>query len=165
MRSQKINRNHIIKIIQKEKRMEKFALTVMVAVSLMASGCGQEQKPEATKSGSVESQAQGLVQQVQAVSQEAKQEVAPAIEQAKADLGGAANAMVDQAKDLLAKAQEMVNNGKFNEAINFAQQVLSIDPNNIDAKNIIETAKTKLAQMAQDKAGELKTGLTNALGN
>lgn len=165
MRPQKINRNHIIKIIQKEKRMEKFALTVMVAVSLMASGCGQEQKPEAAKSGSVEIQAQGLVQQVQAVSQEAKQEVAPAIEQAKADLGGAANAMVDQAKDLLAKAQEMVNNGKFNEAINFAQQVLSIDPNNIDAKNIIETAKTKLAQMAQDKAGELKTGLTNALGN
>lgn len=141
--------------------MEKIVLTMMVAVSLMASGCGQEQKTVAKEPGAVESQAASLSQQIQEVAQEA----APAVEQAQADLGGAANAMVDQAKTLLAQAQDMVNSGKFNEAINFAQQVLNIDPNNIDAKNIIETAKAKIAQLAQDKAGELKTGLTNALGN
>lgn len=134
---------------------------MMVAVSLMASGCGQEQKTVATEPGAVEGQAASLSQQIQEVAQEA----APAVEQAQADLGGAANVMVDQAKTLLAQAQDMVNSGKFNEAINFAQQVLNIDPNNIDAKNIIETAKAKIAQLAQDKAGELKTGLTNALGN
>lgn len=141
--------------------MEKFALTIMVAVGLMASGCGQQQDTAATKPVAVEEQAQGLVQQVQAVTQEA----APVAVQAQQDLGNAASAMADKAKTLLAQAQEMINNGKFNEAINFAQQVLSFDPNNIDAKNIIETAKTKIAQLAQDKAGELKTGLTNVLGN
>lgn len=145
--------------------MEKIVLTMMVAVSLMASGCGQEQKTVATDPGAVEGQASSLSQQIQAVAQEAVQEAAPAVEQAQAELGGAANAMVDQAKTLLAQAQDMVNSGKFNEAINFAQQVLNIDPNNIDAKNIIETAKAKIAQLAQDKAGELKTGLTDALGN
>lgn len=132
----------------------------MVAVGLMASGCGQ-QDTAATKPAAVEGQAQGLVQQVQAVAQEAE----PVAAQAQQDLGNAASAMASQAKDLLAKAQEMINTGKFNEAINFAQQVLSFDPNNIDAKNIIETAKAKIAQLAQDKAGELKTGLSNALGN
>ena len=138
--------------------MEKIILAVIVAGGLMVSGCGkQQEQATSTQSASLEKQAQGL-------SEDAKE----AAEQGKKDAAKAANNVVNQVKELLAKAKTMIDNGKFDEAINLAQQALNIDPNNIDAKNIIETAKAKLAQMAQQKAGELKSGLTNklnALGN
>ena len=126
----------------------------------MASGCGkQEQQPVST-----ETQAQGMAEQAKEVSQEGAQTVS----QVQENVQAAANGVVEQAQTLLAQAKELVNSGKFDEAIAMAQKVLSMDPNNIDAKNIIETAKAKLAAMAQQKAGELKNDLTNkinALGN
>lgn len=143
--------------------MEKFILVVMVAGSLMASGCGKQQE-QAAAPASMETQAQGMVEQAKDASQEVVQAVAPVQEEAQ----NAANAMMDKAKGFLAQAQELVANGKFEEAIAMAQKVLSLDPNNMDAKNIIETAKAKIMEMAQQKAGDLKNGLAdkmNALGN
>ena len=146
--------------------MEKMLLSIMVVGSLMAAGCTQQQdKAVSTEPATaVETQAQGLVQQATEVTQQAAEAVAPV----KEEVQNVANAAVDQAKDLLAKAQELVANGKFEEAIAMAQKVLNVDPNNIDAKNIIETAKAKITEMAQQKAGELKSDVANklnALGN
>lgn len=146
--------------------MERFILAVMVAGSLMASGCSkqQDQASAPAQPASMETQVQGMVEKAKDVSQEAAQAVAPVQQEAQ----NAANAMLDQVKDLLAKAQEMAASGKFEEAIAMAQKVLSIDPNNIDAKNIIETSKAKIMEVAQEKAGALKNGLSdkmNALGN
>lgn len=146
--------------------MDKMLLSIVVAGSLFAAGCTQQSEKAATSepAAAVESQAQGLAQQAT----EATQQVAEAVAPVKEEVQNVANAAVDQAKDLLAKAQEMIANGKFEEAVAMAQKVLSIDPNNIDAKNIIETAKAKITEIAQQKAGDLKNDVTNklnALGN
>ncbi len=146
--------------------MEKMLLTMAVVGSLMAAGCTQQQEKAASTepAAAVEAQVQDMAQQATETTQKAADAVAPVQQEAQ----NAANAMMDQAKELLAKAQDLVANGKFEEAIAMAQKVLSMDPNNIDAKNIIESAKAKIAEMAQQKAGELKEGVANklnALGN
>jgi tetratricopeptide (TPR) repeat protein len=152
--------------IQKENKMKRFILTVMIAGSLMASGCSKQQEQAAAPAqpASMETQAQGMVEQAKDASQEAAQAAASVQQEAQ----NAANAMMDQAKGLLAQAQELVASGKFEEAIATAQKVLNIDPNNMDAKKIIETAKAKIMEVAQEKAAALKNDLSNkmnALGN
>jgi len=75
-----------------------------------------------------------------------------------------ASETVQKAQTLLAQAREYLNQGKFEQAITVAQNVLSFDPQNLDAKKIIEMAQAKIKALAEQKAGELKTGLMNNLG-
>lgn len=147
--------------------MDRTLLTLVVVGSLMAAGCGQQKQQQAAApepAQSTKSQVQGLVGQVQQAAQQGNQAVVNAQQNAQ----NTANQMVDQAKGLLANAQQLLDSGKFQEAIATAQKVLSMDPNNIDAKNIIETAKAKIAEMAKQKAGEVTGNLSNkinSLGN
>lgn len=138
--------------------MEKMILTVLVAGSLMAAGCGQQQQPAATtETAPTETQVQQAVSQGQQAAAEVQTAATTAV-----------NSAVDQARTLVAQAKELLDSGKFEEAIAAAQKVLSIDPNNIDAQNIIETAKAKIQEMAKQKAGELQEGMmnkVNAFGN
>lgn len=146
--------------------MQRMILNLMIVGSLMAAGCGQQQEQAAAPQTptSAESQAQGVVQQAQQTVEQGAQAAAQSAQEAQNIAGD----MVAQVKDLLAKAQEMLANGQFEQAISTAQNVLSMDPNNMEAKSIIETAKAKLMEMAQQKAGDLKNDVTNkinALGN
>lgn len=138
--------------------MEKMILTVLVAGSLMAAGCGQQQQPAATtETAPTEAQVQQAVSQGQQAAAEVQTATTTAV-----------NSAVDQARTLVAQAKQLLDSGKFEEAIAAAQKVLSIDPNNIDAQNIIETAKAKIQEMAKQKAGELQEGMmnkVNAFGN
>lgn len=141
--------------------MEKFILTFIVAGSLMAAGCGKQQEQAAVPQQGAEIQAMEVTDQAATASQEAAQ----AVSQASQDMKAAGNNLVDQAQQLLAQAKQLLDSGKFEEAITAAQKVLSIDPSNIEAKNILETAKAKLAAMAQEKAGALKNDLTNKINS
>lgn len=138
--------------------MERMFLAVIIAGSLMASGCSQEPKPAAsTTPESMEAQAQQAVADGQQMAAEANSASANVV-----------NNAVEQARILVAQAKEMLDSGKFNEAINLAQQVLNMDPNNVDAKNILEVAKARLAATVQEKAGDLQDNVmnkVNAFGN
>ncbi|HOY09967.1 MAG TPA: hypothetical protein PLB05_07820, partial [Candidatus Omnitrophota bacterium] len=59
------------------------------------------------------------------------------------------------------QAQQYLDQGKFDEAVSLAQNVLSFDPQNIDAQKIIAAAKAKLKALAEQKAQDLKSGLMN----
>lgn len=52
---------------------------------------------------------------------------------------------------LLAQAQSALNNGQYQEAVNLAQNILSQDPNNLQARSIMETAKSKLTEIIQQQ--------------
>lgn len=142
--------------------MQRMILHLMIAGSLMAAaGCGQQQDQNTP---AAETQAQGIVDQTRQTVEQGAQVAAQSGENAQ----NAAGDMVAQVKDLLAKAQEMLANGQFEQAITAAQNVLNIDPNNMEAKGIIETAKARLMEMGQQKANDLKNDVTNkinALGN
>lgn len=146
--------------------MYRMLFVLVVFGSFIAAGCGQQQQQQVAAPETAQSteSVQAVVEQAQKSAEQGVQAVA----NAQQNVQDSANQMVEQAKSLLASAREMLNNGKFEEAIATAQKVLSIDPNNIDAKNIIETAKVKIAEMAKQKAGELTGDLSNkinALGN
>lgn len=59
----------------------------------------------------------------------------------------------EQVKYLIGKANDFLNNGKFDLAIGTAQHILqSLDPNSIEAKDIIEKAKAALKSAAESAA-------------
>lgn len=118
---------------------------VVMGAGLIASGCGDQQSPV----GSALQETKPAVQ--------LQESVPPAV-------APAANDMVKQTQDLLARAKQYLDEGKLDEAISMAQEVLKFDPANVDAKNIIEMAKEKLKAMAQQKAGDVKSGVMGALG-
>ncbi|MFA5260911.1 MAG: hypothetical protein WC450_06760 [Candidatus Omnitrophota bacterium] len=72
--------------------------------------------------------------------------------------------LAEKAKTLLARAQKYLDEGKLEDAIAVAQNILSFDPQNIDAKTILETAQTKLADIAAEKAQDVTSGLVDTLG-
>jgi hypothetical protein len=151
----------------KERIMNKGFLFTIFAGSVLVAGCGQQQDASTAvqSSPSVQEQAQAVAVQAADMAKQAAEGGKEAVEGVKADAQEAASSMSSQAQELLAKARQFVDSCKFNEAIDMAQQVLKFDPNNMDAKNIIETAKAKIAEMAQNKAGEMKNNLSNAIGS
>ena len=74
---------------------------------------------------------------------------------------------------LIAQAKAFLDSGKFQEAIDMAKNILSQDPNNPEAKSILDQAMAKLKEVAQEKAASLITEdsskalgpLTTGLGN
>lgn len=156
--------------------MNKLMGVVLVSAGLMVAGCGNQQSqntpaPEATASSAAVKvqetvatpQAKSLQDQVKDVAVQA--ENSPAVAEAKQNLQDTANALKAKAQTLLAEAKKYVDQGKFDEAIATAQNVLSFDPNNVEAQKIIENAKAKIKALVEQKAGELKTGLMDTMNS
>jgi len=57
---------------------------------------------------------------------------------------------------LTEKAKILLNDGKFQEAIDTAKSILSQDADHAQAKSILETAATKLQDFVQQQAGVLQ---------
>lgn len=76
----------------------------------------------------------------------------------------AADGLAVKIKELLEKARAYLDNGEYQQATDFAQNVLQLDPDSVEAKGILETAKEKLAALAAEKANEFKTGISDTVG-
>lgn len=143
---------------RKGKRMNKTFLTVLLVFGLFVIGCGNQQNQAA--SGGQQATLPSMTSEVKSVAQQATQKAG----QTQQNLQQTAGEMAKKAQTLLAQAKQYLDQGKFNEAISVAQNILSFDPKNMDAQKIIETAKTKLQALATQKAQDLKSGLMNQLG-
>jgi hypothetical protein len=139
---------------KKEQVMNKVILVTLVGLGFIVSGCGN--KPEQTASGQTGTLA-SAVSEVKTSATAAAGQTQQSVQQTASDLA-------KKAQTLLAQAKKYLDEGKFNEAITVAQNILSFDPKNIDAQKIIETAKAKLQALAEQKVGELKTGLMDKMG-
>jgi len=135
--------------------MNKIFLIMFFSLGLAVAGCGNqpEQKAQSGQSGTL---ASALSEATTAVSSSAGQ--------AQQSMQQTASDLAKKAQTLLAQAKKYLDEGKFEEAISVAQNVLSFDPKNIDAQKIIDAAKAKLKALAEQKAGEVKSGLMNTLG-
>ena len=59
---------------------------------------------------------------------------------------------------LVGQAKAFYGSKQFQEAVNISQYVLAyLDKNSLEAKNLLEKAKSELAALAQQKAQELKS--------
>ena len=155
-------------------------LAGLVFAGLVMGGCGEKPAPQADKSNALQSQATDMAGKVQSKANEEKaaaekqaQEMAKqaevtaqqAAQQVQAKAQQAVEETKKKAQDLLITAKQYMDQGKFEQAVNAAQEVLKLDVNNVDAKKIIETAQAKIKEMAQQSMGDLKSGLSNTLGN
>ncbi|HPB68174.1 MAG TPA: hypothetical protein PLT76_03335 [Candidatus Omnitrophota bacterium] len=121
--------------------MKNIMFVLLVSFGVFVWGCGQQQNQAQTDpQGS-----QGAGQRLQ-------------------DVKNVTSEMTQKAQELLTQARQYLDQGKFDQAISLAQDVLSFDPKNIDAAQIIETAKAKLKALAEQKAGEVQSGLMDKLG-
>jgi len=149
--------------------MSKKVLVMLAVVGVIAAGCSKQQETTTTNTVSVPTQVQVDAQALKATAEEqakvAAEQAQAIADQAKEEAASLANNAVDKVQDLLAQAQQLIDQGKLQEAIAMAQQVLNIDPANLDAKNIIETAKAKIASLAQEKAGDMKADMMNKVGS
>jgi Tfp pilus assembly protein PilF len=126
--------------------MNKKILVTGMCLAFIAGGCGNQQDQSGAQGGDVKS----VVQQATQASGQLQQN----IQQTADDL-------TKKAQTLLTQAQQYLDQGKFDEAVSLAQNVLSFDPQNIDAQKIIDAAKAKLKALAEQKAQDLKSGLMN----
>jgi len=150
--------------------MTRIWLGLVVAVvfaGVTVAGCGQSAQNE-TQEGvdltqavsQVDQAAQQAKAEAEKAAQQAKMEAEKAAQQAKAD----AEARAAKINDLLAKAQQLLDSGELQKAINQAQVVLNqYDPNSSVAQNIIKTARAQLEKMAEDKAQEVTSGVQGVL--
>ncbi|MGE0268239.1 MAG: hypothetical protein AB7S78_07275 [Candidatus Omnitrophota bacterium] len=76
----------------------------------------------------------------------------------------AADGLAIKIRELLEKARANLDNGDYQQATEFAQNVLKLDPASVEAKGILETAKEKLAAITAEKANEFKTGISDKVG-
>ena len=66
---------------------------------------------------------------------------------------------------LISEANAFIDSKKFDEAINIAQYVLAyLDKQSQEAQSILEKAKTELAALAKEKAGEIAGEMKGKLG-
>ena len=132
-------------------------LVIMTILTFCISGCGdQHNQASSVQPGTSTSAAGAEKTNVQAQTKAAAQ-LQQNIQQTAGDL-------TKKAQTLLAQAKQYLDEGKLDEAISLAQNVLSFDPKNMDAQKIIDTAKAKLKTLAEQKAQDLKSGLMNTLG-
>ena len=131
-------------------------LVIVLSLAFYAAGCGDQQKQAA--SGQKETVPQSG--DVNADLPEDTQEDAGQLQQ---DIQQAAGDLAEKAQTLLGKAKQYLDAGKFDEAISLAQDVLSFDPQNIDAQRIVEMAKAKVKALADQTAQDLKVNVINNL--
>lgn len=99
-----------------------------------------------------------IANQAEEIKTEAANQIDTAQQQAKAEVAAAQS----QIQELISKAQTSLQSGNYEEAIQFAQQILSqFDANSTEAKDIIAKAKAKIQELAQQKINDLKNAATN----
>lgn len=138
--------------------MEKTMMMLLAAGIFVAAGCQQSQQSQPVPM-------QRAAQQAESSMSKAMDEVVPQAENVAQEVAPQANAMVEKAQALLVQAKELLDAGKFEEAIAVAQNVLSIDPANLDAQNIIAMAKEKLQAMVATQAADVKAGVMDTVGS
>ena len=99
-----------------------------------------------------EEKARKAVADAQRAKQMAKEAARKVAEDAKAKVG-----------QLLAQATSLLDGGKYQQAIDIAKQILLSDPNNADAKSIIERATAMLKEAAQKQAEAITQGVQEQL--
>lgn len=109
----------------------------------------KKQDTVAKLENNLESATQNVQQQAMAVTTTAKE---------------TADGLAIKIKELLEKAQAKLEIGEYQQATEFAQNVLKLDPESVEAKGILETAKEKLAALTAEKANEFKTGISDKVG-
>jgi hypothetical protein len=123
-------------------------------------GCGQKQEPS-EKLGTQTKQETS--QMKDAITKQADETVAKSgeiVERVKSGAGLVNEKIATTIKELIAKANSLLEQGKFNEAIVPAQNVLdNYDSDSQEAKGIITKAKEKLKAMADAVAEKAKKQL------
>ncbi len=122
-----------------------------LVISFFIVGCGQkEEQPEYAGQRTKEE-----ASQIQESMAKQAEEMAAIIEQAKSKAESMKDETASIIKELITKANTLLDQGKFKEAIVPAQDVLTnYDSNSQEAKGIIAKAKEKLKAMATEKTKE-----------
>ena len=137
--------------------MNRTLLGTLIILTSCLSGCGDQNNQTASRQPETLPPQRADVKTVVQGQSKAAAELQQNFQQTAGDLA-------KKAQTLLAQAQQYLDEGKLDEAISMAQNVLSFDPKNMDAQKIIDTAKAKLKAMAEQKATDIKSGLMNSLG-
>ncbi len=138
-------------------RIEDILLSGLV-ICFLVTGCGQKQEPS-EESGTK----QEMSQMKDAITKQADEMVAKGAEIVEKARSGAV-LMKEKAaaiiKELVAKANSLLEQGRFNEAIARAQKVLdNYDSDSLEAKGIITRAREKLKTMAETVTEKVKKQL------
>ncbi len=140
-------------------RIKNILLLGLVSCFLVI-GCGQKQE-QTEKSGTQTKQE--MSQMKDAITKQADEMVVKSgeiIEKAKSEAELMKEKAAATIKELIAKANSLLEQGKFNEAIAPAQKVLdNYDSDSQEAKGIITKAKEKLKAMAEAVAEKAKKQL------
>ncbi len=139
--------------------MNKLIFVMLIGIGFIAAGCEKQQSQ--TSAPAQETVASQVGEDTTVVQQEAQAVVSEAQQNVQTTAGD----MAEKARALLAEAQQSLADGKIQEAITVAQNVLTFDPQNIDAKKILETAKAKITSAAQEQMGDLKNSFMNKVNS
>ncbi len=129
---------------------------LVLALAFFVVGCGQDQGQQATKS--VSEQTGNIVDEGKKMLQQAEQEASQlkdAVVKQAGDIADKAGAIKDNTAaivaDLIANATTSLDEGRFNDAVSSAKEVLTYDSNSQKAKDIIATATEKLKALLAEK--------------
>jgi len=134
-------------------RIKNILLLGLISCFLVV-GCGQKQEQSGTQTK------QEMSQMKDAITKQAEEMAvkgAEILEKAKSEAELIKEKTAATVKELIAKANSLLEKGKFNEAIAPAQNVLdNYDSDSQEAKGIITKAKEKLKAMAEAVAEKAK---------
>jgi len=165
-------------------------LVLGCVVCLLAAGCTERARTETSQgmdltqtADKVQADLQKAKQEAEKVAEQARIEAEKAKEQARIDAQKAeeqarmeaekaaeqAKTQVEDkvalAKDILAQAKELLENGQLEAAIKRAQLVLDeYDPNSSIALNIINTAQNELKRKVEGQAAAVQEGVQGVIG-
>ncbi len=135
-----------------------------LVLSFIIIGCGQKEEQPEYAEPQVKEEASQIKESIAKPAEEMAAKGSKIIEQAKSDTELAKDKTASIIKELIAKANTLLNQGKFEEAIAAAQDVLNNhDSDSQEAKDIITKAKEKLKAIATEKIEGIKGDVTDKL--
>ena len=118
-------------------------------------GCGQKEEQPEYAGQQAKEQASQIKESMAKQAEEIKAEGSKIIEQARSEAESMKEKTASIIKELITRANTLLDQGKFKEAIVLAQDVLTnYDSDSQEAKGIIAKAKEKLEAMVTEKTKE-----------
>ncbi len=141
----------------------RLASTIVIATAMCIAGCGQKQEQSDKAATQTEQEMSQIKDTITKQAEEISSKGSEIIEKAKSESELMKEKTAAIVKELIAKANSLLEQGKFKEAIIPAQNVLdNYDSDSQEAKGIITTAKEKLKAMAEAVAEKAKEQLGTA---
>ncbi|MCA9399932.1 MAG: hypothetical protein KC618_09285 [Candidatus Omnitrophica bacterium] len=147
--------------------MKRTGIYFLILVAFTAAMIGCEQKASNTEGMTSEQMADKVskaADNLQAKTEKAMKEMDEKVDQ-MAEEAQKLQAMKDEVMALIEEAKKLLSSENYEDAIAKAKEVLKLDANSAEAKNIIQKAQDALAKMAEEKAAELKEGADQAVSD